>query len=164
MGDRKLIHLERVQTANKIFELMVKDGSKFKVSGDRLWFSWRDCGNEIVRQWQTQARSDSFPVFGNKWAHGGTHCNALCQLARWSQGRNVHPLSIWQHWLGDTVKLGIDGNREKILELLNENWPHDVDCIKCGQKIVGRYDWFGSGEKSGCGHVECTNQAKTPEP
>jgi hypothetical protein len=87
--------------------------------GDRGWVvSWTNHkGIEIVRKFSTKSGGISFPVWHRKWGYGGTSCQALTSLVRWLQERPTSPLSKWEQWTGDLVRLG--GNqRAEIVEIL----------------------------------------------
>lgn len=145
---------DKIKVANEALALIAPIGSHhFFAENGTLYFGWENHRDrKLVRRWQTKPRSDSYPVFGKSLAIGGTVCNAICQLARFIQGRQVLPISAWEHWIRNG--LARERNRE-LWRLLEQHWPKQVDCIFCKEPIAGGFDWFGHGAKAGCGHHAC---------
>lgn len=87
--------------------------------GDRGWVvSWKDYkGIQVVRRFSTISRDSGFPVWHQKWGHGGTCCYALTTLIRWLQERPMPPLAWWERCTGEEVKLGGE-RRGEIVDIL----------------------------------------------
>jgi hypothetical protein len=76
--------------------------------GDRGWMvSWKDYkGVMKARRFSTESKYSDFPVWHNKWGHGGTCCKALTALIRWLQDRPSEFLAWWEYCTGESIKLG----------------------------------------------------------
>ena len=105
---------------------------------------------KVERRWQCRIRQDFYPVWSDKWPHGGTACTALSQLIRWLKGMPVLPISSWRYWESETVALCKPGTAAALLEA---GYPEHADCVLCGEPINGKLDWWHLNGVSGpcCG-------------
>lgn len=93
----------RLAVANAALRLFASDTS-LSLRNGRVFVSWTSCGKPVTRQWQTRG-SCFYPVWHNRWGHGGTCCTALSQLVRFVQGKPVMPMVQWKYWCSPTVHL-----------------------------------------------------------
>lgn len=106
---------------------------------------WMSGGKIISRRWTTKGHGSHYPSWHYSWAHGGTCCQALCQLMRWLQGRSVFGIKTWEYWTGNSVYLGQDRGSEIIQILKTAGWPEDQVCVLCDREIDARtqgLDWW----------------------
>ena len=85
----------------------------------------------------------SWPAFGYRQrSTGGTGFQALAQLVRYVRDLSRLPLSTWEYWGGESVKLG----NAKTLELLKSGGypdPLKTCCVLCGDSEFRRgLDWW----------------------
>jgi hypothetical protein len=142
---------EKLKAVNKILDIM---GTRTVVSRENggwycTWQNWKD--KTVKKRYSAR---DGWPVWGDQWGHGGTCQSALTQLMRWLQGKTVHPLRVWRHWVGLNVQLGTP---EIIEILLTAGYPENPPCVLCGKPLMGSHDWFNteSGEGPGHWHRKC---------
>lgn len=134
-------HDDRLKRANLVLEYFA-DGTWLSVSRGRIRVNWiRSDGSELSREWQARG-NDFYPVWHNKWGHGGTACTALSQLVRWVQGKPVLPLGSWRHWMSRTCYLGREHGPEAIEILRDGGYPEQVPCVLCNNIIAGGLDWW----------------------
>jgi hypothetical protein len=147
---------ERIGVANRALKLIAPTKAwEFFIGYQGLRFRWTDRhGGIIDRRWGTLCANDSYPAFWRALATGDTCCAAITQLARWIQGRTVHPFTIWRLWTGENYKIAGDKNKE-LLDTLKPHWPQEAICVRCQKPIRNGYDWYGYGANSGPGHLDC---------
>lgn len=149
---------EKIVIVNQVLPLIVSNLTQFEIQDNRLHISWVSHRGVLTKKaWQTIPKSDSFPSFHKEWSQGGTNCIALCHLARWIQNRKVLPLSVWSKWIANGLGGGMEGGQgHLILTILKDNeYPNEVNCIRCDRPIATKFDWYGFGKKSGCAHLKC---------
>jgi hypothetical protein len=116
---------QKLTAANQVLEIFAQ-GTVIS-QGDRGWVvSWTNYrGIKVVRKFSAFKYSD-FPVWHHKWGHGSTYCKALTALVRWLQCRPLEPMSQWQFWTGESVRLG--GNRRgEIVDILRSAGYGEVE-------------------------------------
>lgn len=140
---------EKIEVANRVLAYFAQDTeiiSKLNKSNKKiLTIKWKLYnGKEYEKQWMTRGQ-DFYPVWYNKWAHGGTSCIALSQLIRWIKDRPVLGIESWRYWAKDNVKL-LSNEAVDILE--NNGYPIKTYCVLCGNET--RYnDWWSLNKLSG---------------
>jgi hypothetical protein len=141
MGSNSEATANRITIANLVLKSFAPETSISKVNG-YLTVHWN--GNS--KRWMTRGQ-DFYPVWKNKWGHGGTACVALSQLIRWCQGVPVLGLGVWKYWASQTCKLVKD---EAVLGLLDQaGYPIKTTCVLCQQPTDGRNDWWNLNGVSG---------------
>lgn len=142
--------LNRIGPANRVLSLL-REGSALETRDDkrgrkRLWIKIPGHDRVLYRTWQTRGQ-DFYPTWHRKWPGGGTSMIALSQMVRWVQGKNVLPLSTWEYWCGERVKLFQD---TQVLEILREaHYPEVVNCCLCGEPVRSVFDWWSLGGDQG---------------
>lgn len=132
----------KLDAANAVLEILAPSTTieRRKNGWYVTWIGWRD--KPMSRRWATAGGSSGYPSWYRHWGHGGTCSQALWQLIRWCQGRPVLPISTWKYWTGKTVAMGRERGTEIIQVLTEAGYPQSVDCVLCGNQIVGGLDWW----------------------
>jgi hypothetical protein len=138
---KKIVDPVRLAAAQQILDIIAPTT---KIITDRpgIYIQWEQHrGVVMLRRWQLNRGSDSYPVWYGKWGHGGTCTQALAQLVRWLQNKTVLPLSSWKYWTGESVALG-QQRRAEIVPILQEaGYPEIVNCVLCNKPTEG-LDWW----------------------
>ena len=153
---------ERVRICNLVLEYFAGD-TWISVSRGRIRVNWsRSDGTGLSREWQTRGGQDFYPVWHNKWGHGGTASTALSQLVRWIQDRPVLPLGTWRHWMGPKCYLGREHGPEAVEMLRDAGYPEVAICVLCHKVIDGGMDWWNLDGVSGpcCDHRSGCRQTR----
>lgn len=85
----------------------------------------------------------SWPAFGYRQrSTGGTGFQALAQLIRYVRDLSRFPISTWEYWGGESVKLG----NPRTVELLKSGGyidPKKTCCVLCGDPDFRKgLDWW----------------------
>lgn len=132
--------LTKIDAANIVLGLIAPTTAITRERGG--WYvSWTVREKLIGRRWST-SRGSFFPPWYRRWGHGGTCCAALAQLIRWCRGQPVLPLSTWEYWSGERIRLGRERGPEIVQILRSAGWPETVPCVLCGETIQGGMDWW----------------------
>ena len=138
----------RCSTANRVLATFFDGRIEQRKGG--MYVCWSNSWQgDIAKRWQCRGQ-DFYPVWHRKYPGGGTSSTALSQLIRWIQGKPVLPISTWQMWASERCKLL---PQSAVDELLAGGYPEHVDCVLCGNQIVGGLDWWSLDGVSGpcCG-------------
>lgn len=102
----------------------------------------------VSRRWMTRGQ-DFYPTWKNIWPHGGTATTALAQLVRWIKELPVLPITSWEYWASDQVKLL---SRDAADQLKRDGYPVTAKCVLCDQEVKS-LDWWSLDGVSGpcCG-------------
>lgn len=139
---------KRLLIANNVLETFAADTWMALLDG-YVWVHWRrHNGVTDQRRWQTRGQ-DFYPVWSNRWGHGGTACTALSQLVRWIQGKPVLPLATWRMWTGERVALGRERGVHAVASLAAAGYPEIVKCVLCGGDLITSLDWWSLNKVSG---------------
>lgn len=149
----------RIDAANAVLAMFASD-SKIVIKSKVLAVQFPLRKKLVALRWQVRGGQDFYPVWSDKWAHGGTACTALSQLIRWIKGRPVLPMGSWRYWA--RVGLGRPDGL-KMLELLKgAGYPENTPCVLCGRELDGTLDWWNLDGVSGpcCAWTEGCRQKK----
>lgn len=126
------------------------------------WHTYGAKPGVMSRRWQTLHGQDFYPVWHNRWPHGGTASTALSQLIRWLQGRSVLPIDSWRYWASEKVRLV---SPAAVDALVAGGYPLEVKCVLCGCSPKG-LDWWHLNGVSGpcCGWTAGCRQEIAPSP
>lgn len=139
----------RMRVANEVLGI-IADQTWLTFSGGYATVNWRQSNGDLfARRWITRGGQSFYPIWSNKWGHGGTCCTALSQLVRWVQGKPVLPMSTWRYWTGERVALGRERGVEIVQLLTDGGYPEHVKCVLCEREIQGGLDWWHLGDVSG---------------
>jgi hypothetical protein len=106
---------------------------------ERGWVvSWTNHrGIKVVRRFSASECS-GFPVWYNKWGHGGTCCKALTALIRWLQDRPCEFLAWWEYCTGESIKLGGERRGEIVGILRSAGYSYKDSSKGQGKTKTGR--------------------------
>lgn len=136
-----LTDTSKLAAANRILEI-IAPSTRIERRTNGWYITWtRFRGASMSRRWATRGQS-FYPVWHRHWGHGGTCTTALSQLVRWCAGKPVLPISTWKYWTGKTVAMGRERGPEIVQILTEAGYPQSVDCVLCGNQIVGGLDWW----------------------
>jgi hypothetical protein len=130
---------DRLKTVNEALKIFAPNTKIHRGSRGGWTVEWTNHRDKTVRRrWAAHAGSH-YPVWHQKWGHGGTCCAALTMLMRWLQDRPVYGISVWRYWTGPGILLG----KPALVDLLLEGgWPTESTCVVCDQVIEGPRDWW----------------------
>lgn len=103
-----------------------------------IYVCWENRDGRYVKRWACRGQ-DFYPVWSNKFPHGGTCSTAVAQLIRWIQDRPVLPLCTWRMWASERCKLLAPS---VVDELEAAGYPVEAICVLCKQPIVDGLDWW----------------------
>lgn len=122
-----MIHLDRLEAANKVAKTLRNTTYRFVAEKDKLYLEWEIQYKGNVQHYKMLCKilPGSHYFFGSRQTQkleaGGVGESALVQLARWIHGANVLPLSWWRYCSGTPVMLWQDADlAEKALSLLTQ--------------------------------------------
>lgn len=141
---------QKLEAANKVLQTFARESRIERRKGGFyvVWPKYRGDG-ENVKRWICRGQ-DFYPMWSNKWPHGGTACTALSQLIRWLRGQATLPIVSWRYWASDTCKLL---PREAATVLLDNGYPEHAWCVLCDRQLTIGFDWWNLNGVSGpcCG-------------
>lgn len=149
----------KLDTANAVLATFAAE-SRIERRQDGYYVVWTTHGGKpIAKRWICRGQ-DFYPMWANRWGHGGTACTALSQLIRWLQGKPVLPLATWAYWSCDKVKLV---PYSSVAVLLAAGYPEVAQCVLCDRPLNGSLDWWHLGDVSGpcCSHRDGCRQGAT---
>lgn len=145
----------KLVAANEVVKSLVRT-AEIERRKNGFYVSWICIGSmkQVTRRWQTRGQS-FYSVWHDLWPAGGTSMTALSQLVRWCGGKPVLPISTWQYWASERVKL-IDPATVEVLRLAG--YPELAKCVLCKQDITVGMDWWSldgvtgpcCGPRNGC--------------
>jgi hypothetical protein len=140
--------MNNIETANRVLNSFA-NGARIEKRSGGWYVCWSTSRGSDSRRWQTRSGQDFYPTWSHKWIGGGTSCTALAQLIRWLRGQPVLPISTWQYWSTETVKLV---SPEAVEMLRAGGYPVHANCVLCGQQVTS-LDWWNLNGVSGpcCG-------------
>lgn len=148
---------DRLEVANRVLQTFATD-TAMELETGHVVISWTTQSTTFRRRWMTRGQ-DFYPVWKNKWPHGGTASTALSQLVRWVQGKPVLPIASWEYWSSDRIKLIRFGDAVEVLR--QGGYPEKSPCVKCGSfDYHGGMDWFSMENKSGPGCFKCLKDSR----
>jgi len=136
----------RISVANEVLRSFASDTEIQFVPYNGIYIQWLSGAKVHRKRWQVHPGQSFYPVWNNKWCHGGTACTALSQLVRWIQNRPVLPLASWIYWSSDKIAL-LDPSVVAILA--ESGYPVSVKCVLCGHALDSGFDWWHLNKKSG---------------
>lgn len=138
-----------LETANAVLDCFAQGTAisiKPKVGVVVSWTQYN--GTQFSKRWMTRGQ-DFFPVWSQKWGHGGTCCTALSQLVRWVKEKPVLPIGTWKHWTSPQCFLARSRGPEVIKLLEEGGYPQDAICVLCHNPIEQGLDWWSLDKISG---------------
>ncbi len=147
------INHDRVATANRVLATFAPD-TTIGIQGGHVQIVWHTrAGKSYSKRWVTRGQ-DFYPVWHNKWPHGGTASYALSQLVRWIRDKPVLGIGSWKYWASESVKLLRHGDVASVLDqFVQAGYPSVSTCVLCGN--TGHCgDWWSLDGVSGpcCRH------------
>lgn len=148
----------RMRAANEALKAFAGD-TWLTFGHGHIVVSWRDSRGLNERRWMTRGQS-FYPVWYDRWCHGGTACTALALLVRWIQGKPVYGIGSWRWWASERVKLIRD--MTAIDRLVAAGYPEKHLCVLCGIEPTS-LDWWSLDGVSGpcCGWTTGCRQKPT---
>lgn len=138
---REINSQTKILAANKCLQSFAPE-THLEKRKSGIYVCWKDHNNrKYVRLWKTNGRQDFYPLWFDKWPHGGTAVTALAQLIRWIDCLPIFPIASWQYWASDECLLL---KHEAVDELLSSGYPENVSCVLCNQQIDGYLDWWSN--------------------
>ena len=129
---------EKIDIANIVLRSFAEK-THIECRDNKLYVCWEIGGVQYGKLWRCRPNQDIYPIWYNQWAHGGTACTALSQLIRWIKNEPVLPLTTWEYWASDKVKL-LDPMSLDYLR--NNGYPQKVNCVLCDNEIKRGIDWW----------------------
>ena len=143
----------KIKAANDALDCFAKGTTISIKSKVGVIVSWtRRNGETVSKRWMTKGQ-DFYPIWHNKWGHGGTCSTALAQLVRWVKNKPVLPISTWKYWTAPQCYLARDRGPELIKILTDGEYPEHAICVLCKNQIEGSLDWWSLDKVTGpcCG-------------
>lgn len=133
---------DRIDVANVVLKCFAAE-TELRIESGHVLVCWtQHGGKKFERRWMTRGQ-DFYPVWHNKWGHGGTASTALAQLVRWVRGLPVLPLTTWRYWSGERVALLRHGNSNEAISALSAaGYPETATCVLCGMELTSGFDWW----------------------
>jgi hypothetical protein len=143
-----MIDQHRFTAANKVLGILFPDLEMcFEIKKNRLCLAWTNYRGDRVSKLYQCNHDSLYPTINHKIPTGGTHVQAITQLANWVKGKPVFSIVTWQYWCGKSVGMK---HGDKIIPILSDaGYPQENKCAWCGSK--GRLDWYNFGKHSGLG-------------
>lgn len=141
--------------------LMPKARFEFSDKG-RLYLIREDCKYHARTLWRLRA-DHTWPQ-DNKacYVSGGTHVQALCQLALWLKGEPRRPMRYWEYITNPEVcpESVADRGKKLVDYLASSNYVDMTDCVLCGAKHTS--DWWSLDKVHGpcCRFGRCRDKTK----
>ena len=154
-----------LETANAVLDCFAQGTSISIRPKVGVVVSWSQSnGKQFSKRWMTRGQ-DFYPVWSQKWGHGGTACTALSQLVRWVKEQPVLPLGTWQYWTNPKCYLARARGPELVKLLEDGGYPTEAICVLCKKPIDGGMDWWSQKKVSGpcCGWTTGCRQETSPK-
>lgn len=135
----KSAEIIRAAMATEVLQCFAAESMIWRRPGG-WWVCWDRGRGQVERRYTVGRGRSHHPPWDRIWGHGGTACEALYQLMRWCRGQPVLPLSAWEYWGSDTIRLVDMSVAGKLLS--DMDWPTQVDCVLCGTRIEKAQDWW----------------------
>jgi len=100
----------------------------------------------VSKRWSVRSGNDFFPPWSRKYPGGGTSITALSQLIRWLKGMPVLPITSWEYWASEQIKL-LPKSSVEFLSV--SGYPKSTPCVLCGIDLAGPLDWWSLAGVSG---------------
>lgn len=132
----------RIGIANKVLDVITPGIMLYQ--SRELRMCWDVRKQPPKYDFPARLRTDgNWPAFGYRQRPtGGTGMQALAQLIRYVRDLPRFPLSTWEYWSGESVKLG----NSTVVELLaSAGYEDDLKtcCVLCGDpKFARGLDWW----------------------
>jgi len=149
-----------LREANEILRIFQSDFHFVK--NHRLCLAWRRNGSYFTYCVRVSKHSGALSMKNWKLGLGGTSAMAMGQLARWIRGQSRVPISAWEHWAGDQIRLAGDRGDELVAAIKRSSYGNGkkTHCVLCGADRCG--DWWSLDNVVGpcCTFSKCQRSCK----